>query len=302
MKLYKILFLLFVCIGLLQCRVRYFKPDKNKIYHISSVNQNVCKTLKGKTVLYAVFVDSKYTSEWTEFDLNSTIDSINVAIEWIEQKATESGINLDIVLDYHQNEGVLPIEMKLPKKTLSGTLFSPNGVSLLDRWADKVSKEALKAYGKDTSTITKAKIKPLDREKLLARLRDKHQTDNVGLVFFINNFFSDEISVVLNAHSNETPEYGIISWKQTGVIAHEYLHLFGAADLYLSPFDKGRLIRKKKEFAMKEFPNEIMAFPHRRISTLEISDFTKYLIGWKTEMNQRHKDLLIGKKLRIARY
>lgn len=97
---------------------------------------------------------------------------------------------------------------------------------------------ALKSYGPDTSTLTKTKIKPKDREKLLARLRDLHQTDNVGLIYFINNFYSDEVSVVLHASEDYTPEYGVVSFKNPGVIAHEFLHLFGATDLYLSPFDK----------------------------------------------------------------
>ncbi len=302
MKLYKLLTLFLLTTVFLACKVKYLKPTKNAILHYPSVKNNVCKSLTGKTVLYAVFIDSKYTTNWSEYDLNSTIDSINLAIEWMEQKALDNGISLDIVLDFHSANGVLPIDMKLPKKTLSASLFASNGPVLLNKWADKVSKEALKAYGTDTSAITKNKIKPLDREKLIARLRDIHQTDNVGLVFFINNFYSTELSVVLNSHSGTSPEYGIVSGKSTGVIAHEYLHLFGAADLYLSPFDKGKQIRKKKEFAMKEFPNEIMAFPHRRISTLDISEFTKYLIGWSPDLSQRYKDLLIGRRFKIAKY
>lgn len=78
--------------------------------------------------------------------------------------------------------------------------------------------------------------------------------------------------------------------------------MFGAIDLYLSPFDKKKKAKKKKEFAMKEFPNEIMAFPHRRLKTLDVSSFTKYLIGWDNQLEARYKEMLIGKKIKIAKY
>jgi len=284
------------------CAVRYIKADKNAIHHIASVNNNVCKKLKGKVVLYAIFVDSKYTGAWTEYDIESTLDSIRKSIDWIENQAKRSGIDLVVKLDYHINKESVPIVANFQRKTLSGTLFYTNGVKNVDKWADKVAKEALKPYGPDTSSTTKTKIKPKDREMLLARVRDVHKTDNVGLIYFINNFYTDEISIVLHSQEDNSPEYGIVSYKNPGTIVHEFLHLFGAVDLYLSPFDQKKKIKKKKEFAMKEFPNEIMAFPHRRLTTLELSPFSRYLIGWEVEMQKKYKDMLIGKKIKIAKY
>ncbi|RMG78029.1 MAG: hypothetical protein D6707_10460, partial [Bacteroidetes bacterium] len=268
---------------------------------------NVCKKLKGDVVLYVIFVESKYTGFWTTYDIESTLDSAQKAIDWIENQAKKEGIFLNIKLDYHKTpKNVIPIQGNLQKRTLSGTLFSSAGISYgiksVDRWADKIAKEALKSYGPDTSTITRTKIKPQDREKLLARLRDIYKTDNVALVYFINNFYKKDISVALHTQGNETPEYAVISYKSPGVIAHEFLHLFGAYDLYMSPFDRERKTQKQKEFAMKEFPNEIMAFPYRRINTLSISPFTKYLIGWKNELDNKYKEMLIGKKIKIAKY
>lgn len=294
--------ILFLILFIYSCHVRYIKSDKNTIYHIGSVNNNVCKKLKEEVVLYAIFVDSKYTGKWTEYDINSTLDSMKTAINWIEGEANKNGINLTIKLDYHKNKKIIPIDCNFQRKTLSGTLFPSGGIRNVDRWADKIAKEALKSYGPDTSTTTKTKIIPKDRENLLARLRDIHKTDDVALIYFINNFFTDEISVVLHSSEDNSPEYGIVSYKYPGVIAHEFLHLFGAFDLYLSPFDKNRKIKKKKEFAMKEFPNEIMAFPYRRLNTLELSPFTKYLIGWENELDTKYKDMLIGKKIKIATY
>ncbi|MGD1845183.1 MAG: hypothetical protein ACFB10_07290, partial [Salibacteraceae bacterium] len=213
------------------------------------------------------------------------------------------GVPLDITLDYHQTaKEVAPIAVNLPRKTLYNSLLVPNGVRGLDRWADKIGRAALQTFGPDTASITKTKIKPKDRERLLARLRDKHKTDNVALVYFIDNYHSDEISLALHTGQDDTPEYAIVSYKQPSVIVHEFLHLFGALDLYVSPWDSKRKAQRRKAMAMKEFPNEIMAFAHRNLDDLEISSLTQYLIGWQPAMKEEHQRLIAGKRYRFAKY
>ena len=131
---------------------------KNHEVHISTVNNNVCKKLQGEVILYAIFVDSKYTLPWTEYDINSTLDSIHLATNWLNQQAKASGINLNIKIDYHQNDkNIIPITGNFTRKRLSSTLLGINGKYHVDRWADKIGKEALKTYGSDKSKITKRK-------------------------------------------------------------------------------------------------------------------------------------------------
>jgi len=276
---------------------------RHQEFHISTVNNNVCKRLSGDVVLYAIFVDSKYTNTWSEYDIRSTIDSIELATSWIEEKAKASGVPLRIKVDYHQDsKGVIPINGNLARKTLTQTALAVGGVKNVDRWADKIGKEALRAYGPDTSVITKTKIRPFDRERLIARLRDIHGTDNVALMYFINNYYTNEISLALHTGSHDNPEYAVVSYKTPAVIAHEFLHIFGALDLYITPFDKKKKAVKQKAFAMKEFPNEIMAFAYRGLDSLDISPFTKYLIGWERELDDRYKQMIIGKKVKVASY
>ena len=273
--------------------------------HIPSVNNNVCKRLSGKVILYAIFVDSRYTNPWSTYDILSTSDSINKAISWIEKQAKEKNILVDIELDFHQDlKRIIPIENNLPRKTLTASLLTPTGVNTrnIDRWADKVGKKALQIYGPDTSTITRTKISPKDRERLLARIRDIHKTDNVALMYFINNYYTEEISVALHISSNNNPEYSVVSFKNPSVIAHKFLHLFGALDLYISPFDKNRKAKKKKDFVMKNFPNEIMAFPYRSLDSLNISPLTEYLISWDNKLSKEHQQMLFGKKIKVAKY
>lgn len=137
---------------------------------------------------------------------------------------------------------------------------------------------------------------------MIAKLRDIHKTDNVALIYFINNYYQEEISVAIDTQSETNVEFAIVSFKSPSVIAHEFLHLFGAWDLYVTPYDKKRKNKKKKKLAMEYFPNEIMAFTYRNIDSLQIGDFTKYLIGWKSEIPADFNKLLLGKKLKPAKY
>ena len=281
-----------------------FHLIKNGTYRIATVDNNVCKKLIGNVVLYAVFVDTRYTQPWTEYDIKSTLDSISKATKWIEKIASENGVSVNINVQYHQNKRMIPISNDFPNKTLSGTLFPilNVGIPKVDRWADMVAKTAGKSLPTDTTTLIKTKNRLSDRERLIARLRDIYKTDNVVLMYFINNYYKEEVSVTLHNASMTNIEYSVVSFKQPAVIAHEFLHIFGALDLYVSPFDNRRAARRRKEWAMKEYPNEVMAFAYRKIDSLNVSTFTKYLIGWENQMDDKSRRMLFGKKIKFLKY
>ncbi len=299
MKKYLFLFILLVSLG--SCTALIIK---NKVVRIASVNNNVCKRLTGKVVLYAIFVDTKGTLPWSDFDINSTLDSIRIASQWLENQASENKIPLDIQIAYHKNNKTIPIKKDFNGGSLTGTLFpSPlAGMIKLNKWADFIAKEAGKSFPKDTVSSTLTKNKMSDRERLIARLRNEHKTDNVVLMYFINNYYKEEMSLTLHTGSFTDIEYCIVSFKSPAVIAHEFLHIFGALDLYFSPFDKGKTIRKRKDLIMKEFPNEIMAFAYKDLNTLNISPLTKYTIGWTNNLEDKYNQMLLGKKFKVLKY
>lgn len=281
-----------------------YQMIKYKTYHIATVDNNVCKKLAGHVVLYAIFVDTRYTQPWSEYDINSTLDSINKAAKWLEKLARENNIPLEIEVRHHQNGKTIPIVNNFPDKTLSGTLFSPVpafGVPKLDRWSDRVARTAGLSLSKDTSKIIKTYNRLTDRERLIARLRDIHKTDNVAVIYFVNDYYSEDISLALHTSNGESPEYAIVSYKRPAVIAHEFLHLFGALDLYISPFDKKKKSLKRKAEIMKLFPNEVMAFAYRQLDSLNISHFTKYLIGWQNELDEATRQKVLG-KIKVVKY
>jgi hypothetical protein len=281
------------------------KTNDSKDVHLASVDNNVCKKLNGIIVIYAIFVDTKDCKPWSEYDITSTLDSINKAVKWINQKAIENKRFVSIEVVHHSNHDKIPISSDLPKKTLSATLFQPNftsGLKSIHKWSDKIAVIAGKSLPPDTSKIITTKNTLTDKERLVARLRDIYKTDNVALLYFLNNYYKDEISIALNTNSQSEIEYSIISFKKPSVIAHEFLHLFGAWDLYITPFEGNKEDVKRKEFAMIEFPNEIMAFPYRDIDSLQISPFTKYCIGWEKSLDKKYADMILGKNIKPVKY
>ena len=281
-----------------------YQTIRYNTYRIATVDNNVCKKLSGHVVLYAIFVDTRYPKPWSEYDITSTLDSIHKAARWIEKLAQAENIPLNIEIRYHQNGKTVPIVNNLPDKTISGTLFSPVpaiGVPKLDRWSDRIARTAGLSFPKDTSKFVKTPNRINDRERLIARLRDLHKTDKVALMYFVNDYYSQDISLALHTAMSSTPEYAIVSFKKPAVITHEFLHLFGALDLYISPFDRKKKSIKKKAEIMKLFPNEVMAFAYRDLDSLNISSFTKYLIGWDNELDESVRKKILG-KVKVVKY
>jgi hypothetical protein len=270
--------------------------------HVATVDNNVCKRLRGKVVIYGVFVDSKIGGVWSTHDIRSTLDSVGVAADWIMSQARTKGVDLDIVVASHEKGGVVPVRSELGRGGLSGMLHGVNPSTSLDRWADKACRQVQSSFPRDTARLTLTKHGPKDRERLIAALRDRHGTDNVALVMFVNNYYGSETSVAVHTASTAAIEYAVVAYKRPAVIAHEILHLFGALDLYVTPYDSKKEAAKRKRFAMERFPKEIMAFPFRGLDSLEVGTLTEYLIGWRREALTEDEALLTAGKVRLAKY
>lgn len=257
---------------------------------------NVCKDLKNDALLYFVFIDSKETSPWTEFDIKSTIDSLSVAVNWIQREAKKNNIPLKIKTDYYIGNEYATINRSLPKGSVLQSISDPNlekGTYSLNKWSDYVSKIAGASFyitDKDGIPVLQ---NPRDAERLIALLRDEYSVESVALLFMVNNYYRTDISIALNTLDQDHVEYAIVSYKYPSEIAHNFLHLYGAADLYNTAFRKSdSKIRKAQQW----FPNSIMQDPYaKNINGLVICDYTKYLIGWKEDLNEEYKTLLQDK-------
>lgn len=256
-------------------------------------NNNVCKVLKDEVLLYFVFIDTRTTYPWTEFDILTTIDSIHVAKRWIEAEASKAGISLNIKTDYYIGNEFTTINRNLPKKSVLESINDPNfykGVYSLNRWADYVAKtvgESLYLKEKDgIPTINK----PTNKERLIAQLRDEYAVESVALMFFVNNYFRDDISIAINTRETEDVEFAIVSYKYPAEITQYFMKLFGAVDLHKSYERKSnRKIRMANEY----FPNDIMQDVGAiNLDKITIGSFTAYMIGWSDHLESKYEPLL----------
>lgn len=267
-----------------------------RIDYRKGIRNNVCKVLKNDVLVYFIFVDSKETSPWTEFDIKSTIDSISVAVRWLELQARQKGISLNIITDYYIGEEYTTIKKALPMGSVIKSITEPNlrrGLIELNLWADNIAKKAGTSFNIiERDGIPEIK-NPKNKERLVAFLRDTKQVESVALLYMVNNYFRNDISISVNTMNNHDVEFAIVSYKYPSTIAQSILQLFGAADLYKTQYRRNE---KKIAFAGKYFPNDIMQDVYARsLGKLEIGELTQYLIGWRQRLEPEYQLLLTDK-------
>jgi hypothetical protein len=260
--------------------------------------RNVCKDLKGDILLYFVFIDSKYTTPWTEFDIESTIDSVRAAIAWLHTEARKNKVPLNIRGDFYIGPEYTTISRNLPEATVQESVTNPNmrkAKDNLNRWSDAVSKIAGSSVTlRDKDGIPEIKS-PKNKERLIAFLRDENKVESVALFYLVNNYYKSDISVPVNIFDTQDVEFAIVSYKYPSEIAHNFLHLYGAADLHKSIY---RRHERKINMLAELYPNDIMQDPYgKTINKMEISDYTRYLIGWSNELDQGLESLMTDKML-----
>ena len=259
--------------------------------------KNVCKDLRNNVLVYFIFVDSKVTSPWTEFDIQSTIDSMRVAIQWIENRARKNNIQLNIISDYFMGQGYSTIRKNLPDETVLGSVgYGSNpakGLEKLNNWADNIAKRV----GAEVQIVEKDGIpeikNPKNKERLVAHLRDEKQVESVALLYLVNNYYRDDISIPVNHLGTDDVEFAIVSYKYPAVIAQNILNLFGASDFAKSVYRRNE---KKIKLLKEYFPNDIMQDVYaKNINNLELGEYTNYLIGWSTKLDPKYHPLLTDK-------
>ncbi|MFC2098398.1 hypothetical protein ACFLSP_01500 [Bacteroidota bacterium] len=287
----KILLLLTMLVMIVPSSYKVSKVD----YRQARYN-NVCKDLKGDVLLYFVFIDSKYTTPWTEFDIQSTIDSIRTAIIWLQLQAKDNHVPLNIIADFYIGPEYTTISRNLPGATVLESVTEPNSTKVqenMKRWSDGVAKiagQSVTLREKDGIPDVKA---PKNKERLIAFLRDENNVESVALFYLVNNYFKSDISIPVNSFTTDDLEYVIVSYKYPSEIAHNFLHLYGAADMYETLLRKSeRNIRTLAGL----YPDEIMQEPYGKdLEKLSISDYTKYLIGWTDNLDPSLEPLMKDK-------
>lgn len=282
-------FFLTISLALISCGLN--KTKKTEVPP-PSVNNGAAKNLQGQALIYCIVVDSKKNPSWGPFSLSALGDSTERAMNWIMKEAKTFRQSTNIITAWHGNTKVKPIVAN-PSSLSTNEFFTLTHVKNMDRWADKICQKAIADLGPDTLKINSKRISW--REKLVTRLKEKYQTDNIALVFFINNGSTEQTSAAYHVSDNRGPEYAVVNTTRATAIAHETLHLFGAIDLYLYPGPWSFRHRARVYQAYKDFPDDIMGRPYRDINDVEVDELTGYLLGWREKYDKKYERLIYGR-------
>ncbi len=302
----KLFLFLVILFAIYSCQIHYSVAYNSCDIVAQSKDLNVCKQLKDSAIIYAIFVDAKNFHPWTEFAVNSTLDSLKKATDWIQSQAKLAGRDLKIKTIQHIDGNKISFQERrtgtyfaLEKNlTFSQTKKTNKKFnSRLNHWSDQVAKYVGKKIKMNsTNTGTRMKIKSM--ENLILALQDEYKSDNISVMIFVNGFFHSLSSATYNSGYNGLkPEYSIITDKNPATLAHEYLHLYGAVDLYPNQNFPNFNYKEIEEI----FPNEIMRITHKNIDKLMLSPITKYYIGWQPNLDKANTRLLYH-KARVLEY
>ncbi|MEW6467627.1 MAG: hypothetical protein AB1458_01815 [Bacteroidota bacterium] len=261
---------------------------KGKVDVRYGMDNNACKKMQGKALMYLVFVDTKTTKPWSNFDLASALDSARKAAKWLEKQAKDNNHILNISVDYYGSKSkTKTISKELPKASIYESLDGltlETSINKLNKYADDLCKKIISTAFPSQSKGSKISA----REKLVNLLRDKYNVEHVALMFMFNNYYMEDFSITTNTMSKEETEYAMTSYKNPSLIASQVLSLFGAAGMgeyYLKKRNKNA------KWAREQFPNDIMINAFRPIEELEIGPYTQYMIGWTDVIEKKYEKL-----------
>jgi hypothetical protein len=188
----------------------------------------------------------------------------------------------------------------LPEESVEKTANTPNlktGLENINKWADGIAKKVGETFNIGEKDGIPEIKKPKNKERLIAYLRDEYKVESVALLFMVNNYYKTDISFHANTFNTDDVEFSIVSYKFPTVISHSILNLFGASDLYSTPYRRND---KNIKFAEQEFPKDIMLDPYaKNIKNSEIGDFTKYLIGWTDKIDPKYEELFFDGRIKL---
>mgnify|MGYP001809883244 CR=1 FL=1 len=249
-------------------------PGEREIDSIFGRDHNVCKKLHGKVLVYLVFVETADSSPWTDFDLNSTVDSVKYAIKWLNETASKENIKLDIRFNSLNNNDTLKVIKQKLSGQITDLIYNKEGIDKIDKWTNK---------------IIKIKTGEKSRLQLITKLRNEFEIESVALLFMVNYFYKEDFIFSFNTTNNNDVEYSILSTKKTNLIAQDLLNLFGAPYLYHHPSTVNKRDTKQLN---KIFSTDVMANTNADLRNLTIGEITRYFIGWTDSLNEEYEKMV----------
>ncbi len=198
------------------------------------VNQGPCRRMRGNVFVEMVFVEDQVNS-WTKEEIDAFFPVYKRAVKGLCKQAQASGVELSFttVISRHRWQGKLD-----PNRFYADTL-------------PRLKMDYYRSLGYGSA------------EQYTAERKRKYRGDEVAMFFVLERSFR------AYACNGEDVEFCVMTNENDEhAVAHELLHLFGAADLYY-PYQVYGLT---KEY----FPNSIMCTS----TGMEVDPLTRYLVGW----------------------
>lgn len=266
--------------ALIDYHVIHIEKPYEPVY-ISVDNRGSADYLEGTSAMVVIFADTD-NSSWN-FDIESQrikrsniFSSIEVAAEWIESQGLKYGKSIDIVYPRNEKDNVLYYEAKL-----TGGL--PYNYSERNKTSAEAESNFVSRY--------------VDNEKI----RNDYGCKNVTYLIFYNNDSENEFTPFAYCCYDKELVYGYEFCYfpsvhddceiVPAVIAHEYLHTFGAMDMYaVAGFDPAPYNANvnSRDYFIENYPTDIMFSTKSPLTDVresdkidnEITDVTAYYIGW----------------------
>jgi hypothetical protein len=240
------------------------------------------KKLEGYIYLLSIFVDTETPhTKWTENEKKHILERQRWALDWITSKANKYNILVGFERDAW---GYL--DQSIPVKEVNTTGYS---------WLTRGAKNYLE--------------NKQDLDGYISWIRKTRKIENVRVIVY-TKVAGRSHAIVTNDPGNRRQSSSYLSdatliftgrderyiSKDVGnLFAHEFLHLFGADDLYeeenggadgkyrQSGQRSGLLKKSIKDIVAKKGATDIMYDDLSSFSELDISDLTACLLGWKKQ-------------------
>lgn len=220
----------------------------------SSYGLGSAKLLEGRNLLYSLFVDTPQ-STWSLEAKKETLGNLNMAADYIEEKAKEYGQETELICNWQEN------------KELTGNVSVDFEIADDKDFIDRLDQE----IGVWVESL-------VDYDGLTS----EYQAEGIALLVFVDNP-GTSYAIVYDGMDN--PKESVVFFAKEGpaVYAHEILHLFGAHDLYQG----AEYSKEITDYIENAYPMEIMRTvtdENGRVSedaiTNIISPVTAYHLGW----------------------
>lgn len=140
-------------------------------------NQNVCKFMDDSLLVYAIFVDVDIYHPWTEFDVRSTMDSLQKATQWLESQGVKYNKKVHFDIIRHEQSNKWTIYERRAKTSLSLNGLKANipkkNMRKLNPWADAIAAYAGRGIKYSPLGKIAKRLKINNKENLVLALRDK---------------------------------------------------------------------------------------------------------------------------------